>query len=56
MVMTHSKGTIDISTPVHRGMTEKLDKDAFRKTVEVLAAKVPPTKVAELLRSAELKQ
>ncbi|GJE89666.1 Met-10 like-protein-domain-containing protein [Phanerochaete sordida] len=47
---------LDASPPVQRGMTDKLDKDAFRKTIEVLAAKVSPRDTGSVLRAPVLKR
>lgn len=48
--------SLEIRPAVHRGMTDKLDRDAFRKTIEILAAQVPANKTTTVLRSKELKQ
>lgn len=45
---------LDASPPVNRGMTDKLDKDAFRKTIQVLAAKVAPQQTGVVLRDPAL--
>ncbi|KAI0937027.1 hypothetical protein AcW1_001105 [Taiwanofungus camphoratus] len=47
--------TVDSSPPIHRGMVV-LDKDAFRKSVTVLAAKVPPIKAGVVLEAKEMKK
>ncbi|EKM61665.1 uncharacterized protein PHACADRAFT_82901 [Phanerochaete carnosa HHB-10118-sp] len=46
--------TLDALPPINRGMVERLDKDAFRKTIEVLAAKVAPQRTGSILRAAPL--
>jgi hypothetical protein len=47
---------IDVSPPVNRWMRESLDRDAFRKTVPVLAARVPASKAGLLLKAPETKK
>jgi hypothetical protein len=46
---------IDTSPPVHRGMSQ-LDKDAFRKEVSIIAARVPAAKAGVILRASETKR
>jgi hypothetical protein len=46
---------IDMSTPLNRGMLE-LDRDAFRKEITVLAARVPSMKAGLILRAPETKK
>lgn len=46
---------IDSSPPILRGMTGKLDRDAFHKTINILAAQIPASKTTVLLRSKVLK-
>ena len=48
--------TLDVSPPVHRWMNTTLDRDAFKKTVPVLAARVPAAKTGFLLKSDVLKK
>lgn len=48
--------TIDASPPVNRWMKEELVKDAFRKTLPVLAAQVPPTKTGSMLKAPALRK
>lgn len=45
---------INASIPIHRGM-EKLDKDAFRKSIDVLAAEVAPATTHNLLKAPEMR-
>jgi tRNA (guanine37-N1)-methyltransferase len=47
--------TVDTSPPVHREMKDKLDRSLFRKTVEVLAVKVPPTKAGTILKAEPMR-
>ena len=46
---------IDVSPPVLRGMKE-LDRDAFKKTVPVLGAKVPKQMVNPVRSAAEVRK
>ncbi|KAG2156542.1 Met-10+ like-protein-domain-containing protein [Suillus bovinus] len=45
------KPTLDTSPPVHRWMDTTLQRDAFKKTIPVLAARVPASKTGSLLKS-----
>ncbi|CCM00027.1 uncharacterized protein FIBRA_02053 [Fibroporia radiculosa] len=49
------KFSLDVSPPVHRGMAV-LDRDAFRKEIPILAAKVSPAKAGKLLVSQVMKR
>ena len=53
--MAHHK-QIDSSPPILRGMTDKLDRDAFHKTINILAAQIPASKTTAILRSKVLRQ
>ncbi|EGO00870.1 hypothetical protein SERLA73DRAFT_121278 [Serpula lacrymans var. lacrymans S7.3] len=46
---------IDASPPINRFMKDGLDKDAFRKTITVLAARVPPSKTGSVLKSQAMR-
>ncbi|KAG1757249.1 Met-10+ like-protein-domain-containing protein [Suillus lakei] len=48
--------TLDVSPPVHRWMNTTLDRDAFKKTIPVLAARVPASKTGSLLKSDVMKK
>lgn len=48
--------TLDVSPPVHRWMNTTLDRDAFKKTITVLAARVPAVKTGSLLNSDVMKK
>ncbi|KAG1754966.1 Met-10+ like-protein-domain-containing protein [Suillus paluster] len=48
--------TLDVSPPVHRWMDTTLERDVFKKTVPVLAARVPATKTGSLLKSDVMKK
>ncbi|KAH9951011.1 Met-10+ like-protein-domain-containing protein [Amylocystis lapponica] len=54
-IMSRRSHTLDVSPPIHRGMSQ-LDTTAFHKSVPVLAAKVPPAKAGVLLQSQLLKR
>jgi hypothetical protein len=47
---------IELAPPLNRGMTDRIDKSAFKKSLPVLAARVPVSKTAEILRSPEMKK
>ncbi|KAF8634903.1 hypothetical protein AX15_000651 [Amanita polypyramis BW_CC] len=47
---------LDASPPVHREMTVKLDRNVFRKSIPVLAARVPPAKTASILKAQPMKR
>lgn len=53
-IMTRSS-RIDTSPPVNREMRDKVDKSFFHKTVQVLAAKVPPTKAGVILKAEAMR-
>jgi hypothetical protein len=42
------KFTMEVSPPVNRWMKDTLVKDAFRKSIPVLAVRVPPAKTTTL--------
>ncbi|KAJ3573542.1 hypothetical protein NP233_g2362 [Leucocoprinus birnbaumii] len=46
---------LDASPPPYNGPTNRLDKSVFRKTLTVLAARVPPSKTGQLLKAQSLK-
>jgi tRNA (guanine37-N1)-methyltransferase len=49
--------TLDVSPPtIHRGMKGPLDRGAFRKSVTILAARVPATKVGLVLKSETMRR
>ncbi|KAG2076973.1 hypothetical protein BDR04DRAFT_1132581 [Suillus decipiens] len=48
--------TLDASPPVHRWMGTTLQRDAFKKTIPVLAARVPASKTGSLLKSDVMKK
>jgi hypothetical protein len=48
--------SIDLSPPVNRWMKDKLDRDAFKKVVPVVAARVPAAKAGLILRAPETKR
>ncbi|KAG1795502.1 Met-10+ like-protein-domain-containing protein [Suillus subaureus] len=48
--------TLDVSPPVHHWMNTTLDRDAFKKTIPVLAARVPASKTGSLLKSDVMKK
>ncbi|KDQ63114.1 hypothetical protein JAAARDRAFT_53342 [Jaapia argillacea MUCL 33604] len=47
---------IDASPPAHREMRDRLDKTVFRKTIPVLAARVPASKTGVILREDAMKR
>ncbi|KAF8346952.1 S-adenosyl-L-methionine-dependent methyltransferase [Amanita rubescens] len=47
---------LDASPPIHREMKDNLDRDAFRKSIPVLAVRVPPTKTAFVLKAQPMKR
>ncbi|KAJ8593255.1 hypothetical protein M405DRAFT_731817 [Rhizopogon salebrosus TDB-379] len=47
---------LDVSPPVHRWMNTTLDRDAFKKTILVLAARVPAAKTGYLLNSEVMRK
>ena len=50
------KFTLDASPPANRWMNHTLVKDAFRKSLLVLAARVPPAKTGTLLKAKAMKK
>ena len=48
--------SVDVSTPVNRWMKEVVVKDAFRKTLHVLAVQVPPFKTGSILKAPALRK
>ncbi|EPQ60251.1 hypothetical protein GLOTRDRAFT_102061 [Gloeophyllum trabeum ATCC 11539] len=50
------RSELDASPPVHRGMKDTLDKSVFRKTLPVLAARVPSPKAGLFLKSEALRR
>ncbi|KAG2117946.1 Met-10+ like-protein-domain-containing protein [Suillus discolor] len=48
--------TLDVSPPVHRWMDTALQRDAFKKTIPILAAKVSASKTGSLLKSDIMKK
>ena len=54
--MSHRRSALDVTPPVNRGMTDRLDKDAFRKSVPILAVKVEQAKTGAVLRSKVLQR
>ncbi|KAI5120836.1 hypothetical protein M0805_007023 [Coniferiporia weirii] len=55
---THTTVALDTAPPVHRIKegTRSIDRDAFRKSVQVLAARVPAAKTGNLLRAGVLRK
>lgn len=49
------RSSVDTRPPVHREMKDKLERSLFRKTVEVLAVKVPPAKAGTILKSPSMR-
>ena len=47
---------LDPSPPTYTGVKGTLDKSAFRKSLDVLAAKVPATQTGILLKADSLKR
>ena len=47
---------LDPSPPTYTGVKGTLDKSAFRKSLDVLAAKVPATKTGIMLKADSLKR
>jgi len=47
---------IDVSPPQYAGPRDILNKEAFKKTFNVLAARVQPEKTRLLLKAAELRK
>jgi hypothetical protein len=47
--------TIDASPPIHRAMRDVLDREIFRKSVPILAARVPSTNMGSVLASEALR-
>lgn len=48
--------TLDASPPVNRWMKDTLVKDAFRKTLRVLAAQIPPAKTGSMLKAPAMRR
>jgi len=46
---------LDASPPKYRGMKDSLDRGAFRKSIQVLAARVPAVKAGLVLKSTAMK-
>lgn len=47
---------IDTSPPIHRNMGDTLNRDAFRKSITILAARVAVSKTNIVVRSPIMKQ
>lgn len=47
--------SLDTSPPVHREMTQTLQRDAFKKSLTVLAASVPPEQAGLILTAEPLR-
>jgi len=47
---------LDASPPPYTSSRDTLDKESFRKTLPVLAARVPPERTRVLLKATELKK
>ncbi|KAK2461421.1 hypothetical protein APHAL10511_005884 [Amanita phalloides] len=47
---------LNASPPIHREMRDNLDRDAFRRSIPILAVSVPPDKVASMLKSKPIKK
>jgi hypothetical protein len=47
---------IDASPPINRGMKDSLNRDAFRKSIPILAARVSPNKTGTVLKSPVMKK
>src|ERR1700675_693074 len=47
--------TIDASPPIQRGMRDALDREVFRKSIPILAARVPVAKMGLVLKSDALR-
>ena len=47
---------LDASPPPYEGPRDRLDKDAFKKKLTVLGARVAPEKTRILLKAHELKE
>jgi tRNA (guanine37-N1)-methyltransferase len=47
--------TLDASPPLNRWMKDTLVKDAFQKSIPVLAARVTPTKTGSVLKAEAMK-
>jgi tRNA (guanine37-N1)-methyltransferase len=50
-----SHAYLDASPPPYHGPYDALDKSAFRKTLSVLAARIPPNKTGQVLKAHPLK-
>lgn len=50
-----SHAYLDTSPPAYDGPKDRLVKSAFRKTLSVLAARVPPNKTGQILKAQPLK-
>ncbi|KAG1773006.1 Met-10+ like-protein-domain-containing protein, partial [Suillus occidentalis] len=48
--------TLDVSPPVHRWMNTALQRDVFKRTIPVLAARVPASKTGFMLKSGVMKK
>ena len=48
--------TLDTSPPKVRTMTDSLDVNAFRKSIPILAVRIPAVKTALVLKSASMKR
>jgi tRNA (guanine37-N1)-methyltransferase len=47
---------LDTSPPIHRWMKDKLDRNAFHTSLQVLGLRVPANKTASILKSEHLKR
>jgi tRNA (guanine37-N1)-methyltransferase len=47
---------LDASPPVYRGAEGTLDRSAFHKSIDVLAARTIPAKIGSLLKAEALKR
>lgn len=48
--------TLDVSPPVHRWMNTTLQRDVFKRTIPVIAARVPASKTGFMLKSGVMKK
>lgn len=47
---------LDVSPPAYTGSRDVLDKTVFKKTIPVLAARVPAAKTGVLLKAEQMKR
>ena len=47
---------LDASPPIHREMKDNINREAFRKSIPVLAVRVPPAKTASVLKAQPMKR